>query len=89
MSVLRHDHISQNQELSRGASLIECTINNSLHCIKTENRQSILRHPWQLERACGMIALVRHRDDIVAEPERKEQLGRMGHERDDPHLRAC
>ena len=27
-----------------------------------------------------MIALVRHADDLVAEPEREEQLGRVGHE---------
>jgi hypothetical protein len=33
-----------------------------------------------------MITLMRHRDDVVAEPEREEQLGRVRHERDDPHL---
>jgi hypothetical protein len=25
-------------------------------------------------------------DDVVAQPEREEQLGGMGHEADDPHL---
>ena len=32
-----------------------------------------------------MIALVRHADDPVTQPEREEQLGRVGHEADDPH----
>ena len=32
-----------------------------------------------------VIALVRDADDVVAEPEREQQLGRVGHEADDPH----
>ena len=52
-------------------------------------RQTVPGHAWQLERTCGMIALVRHRDDIVAEPEREEQLGCVRHERNDPHLWEC
>jgi 4a-hydroxytetrahydrobiopterin dehydratase len=32
-----------------------------------------------------MVALVRHADDLVAEAEREEQLGGVGHEGDDPH----
>src|SRR5687767_9483701 len=32
-----------------------------------------------------MVALVRHADDLVAEAEREEQLGRVRHEGHDPH----
>ncbi len=32
-----------------------------------------------------MIALVRHGDDLVAEAEGEEQLGRVGHQAHDPH----
>ena len=34
-----------------------------------------------------MIALVRHADDLVAQAEREEELGGVGHEADDPHER--
>ena len=30
---------------------------------------------------------MRDSDDVVAQPEREEQLGGMGHEADDPHSR--
>jgi hypothetical protein len=31
---------------------------------------------------------VRDRDDIIAEAEREQQLGRVGHEADDPHTQG-
>ena len=32
-----------------------------------------------------MVALVRDRDDLLAEAEREQELGRVGHEADDAH----
>jgi hypothetical protein len=32
-----------------------------------------------------MITLMGHRDDVVAEPEREQQLGRVRHQGHNPH----
>jgi hypothetical protein len=48
-------------------------------------RQPVARDVRQRARRFGEVALVRDPDDVVAEPEREEQLGCVWDEADDPH----
>ena len=49
--------------------------------------QHVAGHLGQVLRRLGVVAFVRDADDVVAEPEREEQLGSVGHEAHDPHDR--
>ncbi len=48
-------------------------------------RQHVARDPRPLKRLQRIVALVRDGDDVIAEPEREEQFGRVRHEADDSH----
>ncbi len=50
-------------------------------------RQLVAREVRQLERAGRIVALVRDADHVVAEAEREQQLGGVGHEAHDAHRR--